>query len=190
VSFLPPDALRCPGLIGESATYSEINLSETAFLEPSSSDPHRYLLRWWTPSAEVALCGHATLASTAALTVLGRPPNQSTSDYSFDTKYRGTLTGKVLPSDASISSLGKFELDFPADPPVEMTDEAEKKALRDAVDKATNGKVTITKFWKSSDDAVLEVDCHGAHLGDVEVQSGMLVSWREYVSRRLPIRRI
>src|SRR4051794_28679555 len=155
---------------------SEFNLSETAFLEPSSSDPHSYLLRWWTPAAEVALCGHATLASTAALSMLGHPPAQSSSEYSFDTKYRGPLTGKVLSSDSSTGSLGKFELDFPADPPVEMTDEAEKEAFRNAVDRATKGKVTITKFWKSTDDAVLEVDCHGAHLGDVDVQSGVLVS--------------
>ena len=37
---------------------SEMNLSETAFVEPSGAG---YGLRWFTPVAEVDLCGHATL---------------------------------------------------------------------------------------------------------------------------------
>lgn len=42
----------------------EMNLSETAFLVPRGSD---YDLRWFTPSVEVDLCGHATLASAHIL---------------------------------------------------------------------------------------------------------------------------
>ena len=41
---------------------SENNLSETAFLVPAEGDAD-FGLRWFTPAAEVALCGHATLAS-------------------------------------------------------------------------------------------------------------------------------
>jgi PhzF family phenazine biosynthesis protein len=42
----------------------ENNLSETAFAVPASGDSEAdYELRWCTPSVEVALCGHATLAS-------------------------------------------------------------------------------------------------------------------------------
>lgn len=50
----------------------ENNLSETAFLvrrapqEEAPADP-AYDLRWFTPALEVALCGHATLASAAYL---------------------------------------------------------------------------------------------------------------------------
>jgi PhzF family phenazine biosynthesis protein len=40
----------------------ENNLSETAFTVPTSGDAD-YELRWFTPTTEVALCGHATLAS-------------------------------------------------------------------------------------------------------------------------------
>jgi len=43
---------------------SEMNLSETAFLLRREDG---YSLRWFTPSVEVALCGHATLASAHAL---------------------------------------------------------------------------------------------------------------------------
>ena len=43
---------------------AENNLSETAFLVPLTGDAEAtFELRWFTPTAEVALCGHATLAS-------------------------------------------------------------------------------------------------------------------------------
>lgn len=44
------------------AIAAENNLSETAFLVPVQGDAD-FELRWFTPAAEVALCGHATLAS-------------------------------------------------------------------------------------------------------------------------------
>ena len=58
----------------------ENNLSETAFLVPSSRG---YQLRWFTPVAEVDLCGHATLASAFVLfDVFGR----SDSSIIFETR--------------------------------------------------------------------------------------------------------
>ena len=44
------------------AIAEENNLSETAFTVPATGDAD-YELRWFTPTTEVALCGHATLAS-------------------------------------------------------------------------------------------------------------------------------
>ena len=41
----------------------ENNLSETAFLLPDEGGEADFELRWFTPGGEVALCGHATLAS-------------------------------------------------------------------------------------------------------------------------------
>lgn len=43
---------------------AENNLAETAFLVPEGGD---YRLRWFTPTVEVPLCGHATLASAAVV---------------------------------------------------------------------------------------------------------------------------
>jgi PhzF family phenazine biosynthesis protein len=43
---------------------AENNLAETAFLVPDRGD---YRLRWFTPTLEVPLCGHATLASAAVV---------------------------------------------------------------------------------------------------------------------------
>lgn len=45
------------------AIAAENNLSETAFIIPSEGDEADFDLRWFTPAVEVALCGHATLAS-------------------------------------------------------------------------------------------------------------------------------
>ncbi len=45
------------------AIAAEHNLSETAFTVPSDGDEADYELRWFTPTVEVDLCGHATLAS-------------------------------------------------------------------------------------------------------------------------------
>jgi PhzF family phenazine biosynthesis protein len=46
------------------AIAAENNLAETAFLVPRDDE---YALRWFTPTVEVPLCGHATLASAAVV---------------------------------------------------------------------------------------------------------------------------
>ncbi|GJL78600.1 MAG: isomerase [Nitrospinaceae bacterium] len=78
----------------------EMNLSETAFLVP---DAEAFHLRWFTPTTEVDLCGHATLASAHALWESGiLKPEQPAR---FDTK-SGRLTARLK---------GEWiELDFPA----------------------------------------------------------------------------
>jgi PhzF family phenazine biosynthesis protein len=52
------------------AIAAENNLAETAFYLPSSGD---YELRWFTPATEVALCGHATLATAFVISTLTEP---------------------------------------------------------------------------------------------------------------------
>jgi PhzF family phenazine biosynthesis protein len=54
------------------AIAGENNLSETAFTVPSERDDIDYELRWFTPTDEVALCGHATLAAGHVL-ITGHP---------------------------------------------------------------------------------------------------------------------
>lgn len=53
------------------AVAAEFNLSETAFVEPRGET---FSLRWFTPTIEVPLCGHATLASAHMLYATGRWP--------------------------------------------------------------------------------------------------------------------
>ena len=49
------------------AIAAENNLAETAFTVPSERNDADYDLRWFTPTVEVDLCGHATLASAHIL---------------------------------------------------------------------------------------------------------------------------
>lgn len=82
----------------------ENNLSETAFLVAEA--PGCYALRWFTPQVEIALCGHATLASAW---VLFQGADSGRSRLSFSTR-SGLLEVSRLPD-------GKLQLDFPAQPP-------------------------------------------------------------------------
>ncbi len=81
---------------------AEMNHSETAYLVPKGGD---FELRWFTPAVEVDLCGHATLASAAALYHTGRV--MSTQPIVFHT-HSGPLT--AAPHGDQI------ELDFPVTP--------------------------------------------------------------------------
>ena len=61
------------------AIAAENNLAETAFFVPQGDG---YLLRWFTPTVEVELCGHATLASAYVVTRILAPERRSVT---FDT---------------------------------------------------------------------------------------------------------
>ena len=80
---------------------AEMNLAETAFLV--RTDAGRYGLRWFSPTVEIDLCGHATLASAHALWTEGRDDSDV---LAFDTK-SGELRARRLED-------GLIELDFPA----------------------------------------------------------------------------
>ena len=58
------------------AIAAENNLAETAFFVRDGGD---YTLRWFTPTVEVDLCGHATLASAHVIMNFIEPQRQSTS---------------------------------------------------------------------------------------------------------------
>jgi predicted PhzF superfamily epimerase YddE/YHI9 len=75
----------------------EMNLAETAFVAKRGGD--EFDLRWFTPSVEVDLCGHATIA--AAHILGGRAQ--------FHTR-SGVLN-------CSSGDDGWIDMDFPADPP-------------------------------------------------------------------------
>jgi PhzF family phenazine biosynthesis protein len=87
----------------------ENNLAETAFYVKSGDE---YQLRWFTPTVEVALCGHATLATAF---VLFNYENHKGDKIVFSTRQSGVLT---------VTREGDFlTLNFPADEiePVEIT---------------------------------------------------------------------
>lgn len=85
------------------AIAAENNLAETAFLIPAAGDAD-YELRWFTPAVEVALCGHATLASGHVL--LADDPARGS--VRFRTRKAGVLEVR--------RAGGGYELDLPAWP--------------------------------------------------------------------------
>ena len=91
----------------------ENNLSETAFIV---KEKEGYRLRWFTPGAEVDLCGHATLASAFVMLNYFEPESESVQ---FNT-LSGVLT---------VTRKGElYAMDFPRDAQKEIpvTDEMEK----------------------------------------------------------------
>lgn len=97
------------------AIAAENNLAETAFFV---RDGARYDLRWFTPTVEVDLCGHATLA--AGYLILTRlSPGADRVDFM-------TRSGKL-----SVTRVGEhFALDFPSRPPEPV---ASGKAVAEAL---------------------------------------------------------
>ena len=96
---------------------AEINLSETAFVTPlleTDSNADAFLadgcfsLRWFTPTLEVALCGHATLAAAHVLFSRGNP--------------RTTIVFRTLSGDLAVSRMedGRVSMRFPLNTPSEV----------------------------------------------------------------------
>jgi predicted PhzF superfamily epimerase YddE/YHI9 len=93
-AWLPEDVMQ--------AIAAENNLSETAFFVPEGEG---YRLRWFTPTVEVDLCGHATLASGYVVFRWLQPERAS---ITFQTEKAGALT---VARDGDL-----LALDFPSRP--------------------------------------------------------------------------
>lgn len=83
---------------------AENNFAETAFLVPDASGAADWELRWFTPTCEIRLCGHATLASGHVL--LGRDGGDRVT---LRTRKAGVLEVRRLAE-------GGYELALPAIP--------------------------------------------------------------------------
>jgi PhzF family phenazine biosynthesis protein len=95
---------------------AEMNLAETAFVQPEGDG---FRLRWFTPTVEVELCGHATLASAHVLWESGR--------------LRPDVTARFFTRSGLLTAERRgewIELDFPAEPAEPV---AAPKMLREAL---------------------------------------------------------
>src|SRR3546814_6486002 len=89
------------------AIAAENNLAETAFFVPQNgTGDGDYRLRWFTPTVEVALCGHATLASAYVIARHIDPGMEKVVFQSASGPLTVTRAAEV------------FTLDFPTDPPM------------------------------------------------------------------------
>lgn len=91
---------------------NELQQAETAFLAPG--DQGEFLLRWFTPVAEVALCGHATLASAHWLWETGVLDKDTTATFA-------TRSGRLT----AVREDNRIVLDFPAVPATQVAPPAE-----------------------------------------------------------------
>jgi PhzF family phenazine biosynthesis protein len=107
VCLLDGDADRAPDEGWMQDLAAEVNLSETAFVDLSTLEATGEIgLRWFTPTVEVDICGHATLASAHVLMEEGL----ATPPLAFRTA-SGVLRADRAGRDA-------IALDFPIDVPV------------------------------------------------------------------------
>lgn len=90
------------------AIAAEMNLSETAFVWPEGG---RYRLRWFTPTDEVDLCGHATLATAHVLWTEGH----------LSTDAVALFQTKGGPLQAKRAEGGWITLDFPLETAIALT---------------------------------------------------------------------
>jgi PhzF family phenazine biosynthesis protein len=97
---------------------AEMNLSETSFVVPR---PDGFDLRWFTPTVEVELCGHATLAAAHVLWESGRLAAGAAAHFH-------TRSGTLIAAKAG----DWIELDFPATPasPVDEASAESQSLLR------------------------------------------------------------
>jgi len=98
----------------------EMHLSETAFLQPTSKECgpwNSFDLRWFTPTAEVDLCGHATLASAHVLWESGQAEGE---EIVFNTQ-SGQLKATKKPGSDWI------ELNFPEEHASELPPDAPER---------------------------------------------------------------
>ncbi|ESQ36607.1 hypothetical protein EUTSA_v10008339mg [Eutrema salsugineum] len=142
VCFLDDDNQRDDAWLQSLAT--EFNLSETCFLTPISEDRGfpRFRLRWFTPVAEVDLCGHATLASAHVIFSNGLVDSQVVE---FATR-SGILTATRLPLTSELKDDNEeeptflIELNFPVVPTCEFNSTISDLSL---FSKALNGATIV-----------------------------------------------
>ncbi|MDO8288572.1 MAG: PhzF family phenazine biosynthesis protein [Parvibaculum sp.] len=133
-----------PGDDVMQAIAAENNLAETAFFVPEGE---AYRLRWFTPTVEVPLCGHATLASAH---VLFTHLKHAAPEINFETQ-SGRLTVK--------RDGDRLAMDFPADQiKPYMMHESLPAALGSKPILVMKGKFLVTLFGSAAEVARLNPD--------------------------------
>ena len=90
----------------------ELNLSETAFVLPPTVKSADIQIRWFTPAAEVPLCGHATIASFHALAESGMYGMRRPGTYHFRLQTRSGILGIMVEKRYSATMI-EFQLPIP-----------------------------------------------------------------------------
>ncbi|TKY48583.1 catalytic protein [Spatholobus suberectus] len=166
------------------AVAAEFNISETCYLTRIAESHHgssnpRFRLRWFTPVAEVKLCGHATLAAAHTLFSAGLVDADV---IEFET-LSGVLTAKKIPAinitSASDLQNGEaqdrfyIELDFPVDPITEFSFDECTSQLSGALDGAS---IIDVKRTQIGDDLIV-VATSGKAVSELQPQFDAIVKF-------------
>ena len=127
--FLPEELMQ--------SIAAENNLSETAFVEIKGQG--KFNIRWFTPTQEVRLCGHATLAAAHVMYTLS---GETLEKMRFKTRKAGTIT--VLHQGEA-----GYSMDFAADIPEKVR---APKGLRGIL-----GGLKPKSVWAGTDDLIVVV---------------------------------
>lgn len=151
------------------AIAAENNLSETAFFVPitstsaastpatSTNDSAVFELRWFTPTTEVELCGHATLATAH---VLFAEHGLSGKKLHFKTKFRGDLFVEKTDQRQAESDTGnricQYRMSLPANPllPLDAEQDLQQDAQQGLQQKAALSVITNALGLKAENDLV------------------------------------
>jgi PhzF family phenazine biosynthesis protein len=116
----------------------EFNLSETAFVWPgkiekgSDETELPYHIRYFTPKVEVALCGHATLASAAVVYQTTNIKNKNEAKIVFRAKEDVLLAELALSGQPSSSGrLTRITMEFPSKPAKALEKDEDIKAVHE-----------------------------------------------------------
>jgi len=116
---------------------NENNLAETAFVVPRDKD---FEIKWFTPTTEVDLCGHATLAAAFVLfDILDYPGSE--------VRFHSTKSGLLTVSKID----GMLYLDFPTD-----TLDLAIESLKDTIEKCIG--IKPTELYKGKTDYIAIID--------------------------------
>lgn len=116
----------------------ENNLAETAFFVSQGEDYH---LRWFTPTVEVDLCGHATLATAHVLF--------EHLEFQKDKVFFHTRSGVLI---VQRLEKGKYLMDFPSDHAEKVEDPSLQSFLETAL------KTNVLELWKGKDDFLVVIE--------------------------------
>lgn len=166
---------------------NEFNLSETAFVWPyhdstvtindnnvdDRNNRHHYYIKYFTPTVEVPLCGHATLASASVMFQMTTKATMSTKglpgSICFHTVDDNVVLETHLSSSTSESGASehkqkqqsmKITMNFPTAPVVEITNDSDKMETQQMLSKALRIDVSSILYMglvPNLDDLLIEL---------------------------------
>ena len=168
---------------------AEFNLSETAFCWPSS-DPHstpsseeHWNIRYYTPTVEIPLCGHATLASAAILyQTLKRSPEYKIVFHASEDVLTMEQAESLIGESTTPAFRTRISMEFPVKPPQEVVTADDKLTIRMMLESAFSCELDPLYVGISDiGDILIELKPASFHdIGYEKINFKALMEWHGY----------